>query len=33
MQLILLDAFIQLGLHVDDTVPAGAGVRQVLLQG
>ena len=32
MQLVLLDAFIQLGLHVVDTVPAGTGVMQVILQ-
>ena len=29
MQQILLDAFMQLGLHVVDTVPAGTGVMQV----
>ena len=33
MQRLLLDRFIQLGLHVVDTVPAGTGIITVILQG
>ena len=33
MQRLLLDIFIQLGVRVVDTVPAGTGIIKVLLQG